>query len=153
MDTLEKDSLGHLAKLVLWAAIVLFTGIGASGVLFGPWEFTRMFVVPFDELGPNAVTLENQLRFLKAMELAAGLWLYSVRQRAFTDAAIRRAVVVTFTVTPMARLVSCAIDGAPNGWFVVLMGLEFAAAAIVSAQAWRFSRTQHETAPTAVPAE
>ena len=137
----HRDALGALANLVVWIAIVVFSAIGVSGVVFGPWEFTRLFVVDFDDLGPNAVTLENQFRFLKAIELAVGVWLYSVRERAFSDPAIRRAVVATFTVTPVARLVSCAADGIPNGWFVALMGLELLAAAVVAAHAFRQSRS------------
>jgi hypothetical protein len=124
----------------LWIAIVVFTAIGASGVLFGAWEFSQIFVVRFEDLGPNAVTVENQFRFLKALELGAGVWLYSVRERAFSDVAIRRAVIVTFVATPLARIVSCASDGLPNVWFVALLSIELLAAAIVVAHAWQLAR-------------
>lgn len=117
----------RLAQLVLWVAIVLFVGVGLSGVLFGAWELEIFGSLSLD------VTAMNQMRFLKAMELAMGLVLFALRRDALDSAVVNRAVVALLWVTPLARVVSLGLDGAPHWTFVALMIVELSGAIAMTA--------------------
>lgn len=116
-----------LARLVLWVAIVLFVAVGVSGVLFGPWELDIWATASFD------VTAMNQMRFLKAMELAMGLMLFFLRAEALDSPKVNRAVVALLWVTPLARVVSLGLDGVPDPSFVALMIVELSGAVTMTA--------------------
>ncbi len=138
-----------LGRAVLWIAIVVFAAIGLSGMLFGAWEFGAIVPVALDDLGPHAVTLKNQLRFLKALELSAAVFLFVVRRDAFRIPAVNRAVLVMLSAAPAARLVSLVIDGLPTPEFLAIMGLELCGAVIVALASYQaFAGARRASAPT-----
>ena len=122
-----------LAPIVLWVAIVMFIGVGLSGVMFGAWEFDLVVPVALDSLGENQTTFMNQLRFLKALELSVGVLLFAARREILDSAPINRAVVAVLWITPMARVASLALDGLPHGSFIALMCVELTGAAVMTA--------------------
>jgi hypothetical protein len=122
-----------LAQLVLWVAIVMFTGVGLTGVLFGAWEFDLVVPVALDAIGDNRATFMNQLRFLKALELGVGIMLFALRRDVLESAVVNRAVVAVLWVTPLARVVSLGLDGAPHPSFIALMAVELSGAIVMTA--------------------
>jgi hypothetical protein len=128
-------NLRGLARLVLWVAIVLFIGIGISGVLLGPWELTHLVVSDLDALSVERATVLNQFRFLKAMELSMGVVLLALHRDVLDDARVNRAVQLVLWLTPLARVVSVAVDGWPHPMFSALMFVELTGALVMSAYA------------------
>ncbi len=126
------QTLDSLARFVLWGAIVLFTGIGLTGVLLGGFEFIWLYPVELD--GP-VETVRNQQRFLKALELSWGVALFVLRRDVFVRRDITALVLFLFWITPVARLLSMAVDGWPHPHFVALVCVELTAAGILSARA------------------
>ena len=132
-----------LATFVLWTAIVLFIGIGLSGVLLGPWELTHLVLSDLGSISVERVTVMNQIRFLKAMELAMGVVLLVLHRDALDDAKVNRAVQLLLWITPTARVVSVAVDGWPHPMFIALMIVELSGAVVMSGYAaMRFSRRE-----------
>ena len=121
-----------LASMVLWVAIVVFSAIGLSGIIFGAWEFSVLIPVDLEGVEGDKVTPMNQLRFLKAIELAVGIMLFAIRREFFERAGINRAVVFLFWVTPMARVASLILDGVPANSFLALLAVELTGATVVA---------------------
>ena len=108
--------LRNAALVVFWAATVAYVGFGVVGVVFGPFE-----LAPFI---PHDATAYGQLRFLKACELAVGAAFFMLRHRIHHDPFAQRFVAFVLTVTPLARIVAMAADGAPIPMFRVLAVME-----------------------------
>ena len=121
-----------LAQLVIWTGIVVFIAVGLTGVLFGPWEFELVVPVALDSVGGDRVTFMNQMRFLKALELAVGVMLFALRRDILERAHINRAVTALLWLTPMARVFSLLADGVPDPSFVLLMAVEISGALIMT---------------------
>ena len=130
-----------LAQIVLWVAIVMFIAVGLSGMFFGLWEFDLVVPVALDSIGENHATFMNQMRFLKALELSVGVLLFAGRHQILDSAPLNRAVVAVLWVTPLARVVSLALDGAPHASFIALMCVELT------------GRPSHEAMITVIAAE
>ena len=134
-------TLRWLATTVLWVAIVLFIGLGISGVLLGPWELTHLVVSDLGDLTLERATVMNQVRFLKAMELSMGVVLLAIHRDVLDDKRVNRAVQIVMWVTPLARLVSVALDGWPHPMFTALVVVELSGAVVMSSYAaMRFGR-------------
>jgi hypothetical protein len=130
-----------LARAVVWIAIVVFSVVGLTGILFGPWEFTHAYPLDFGSLDATSrATLFDQLRFFKALELGVGLMLLLVRREIFVSAAATRVAVAIFWITPLARLVSFALDGLPIAPFRALVVVELVGAIVVTVAALRSAR-------------
>jgi len=121
--------LHRLARFVVHGAIVVFGLVGLLGVLTSWFEFTWLYPVAVDGDG---VTVRNQQRFLKALELAWAFALYVQRDQVFVRDDVTRVVLFLFWVTPLSRLVSMGLDGWPHPHFVALVGVELAAAVVLS---------------------
>lgn len=120
-----------LAHLVIWVAIVTFSLVGLSGVLFGPWEFTWSFPMRFDGLdAPQRATLFNQMRFFKALELGLGLFLFAIRRDLFHRRGLTAVTAAVLWATPLARLISWRLDGPAILPFQLLTGVELAGALV-----------------------
>lgn len=113
------------AKIVFWTAIVAYCFFGAAGVVFGPLELAS-FV-------PHEATAFGQIRFLKACELGIGMAFLMLRHRIHDDPFAQRFVAFILWVTPIARVVSMAADGAPIFAFQALAGFELLGALVWSA--------------------
>jgi hypothetical protein len=121
----------RMASVVLAVAITLYGFVGLTGILFGPYElgsFLRHDVVD--------ATVFNQIRFFKALELGMGVGFFVLRRRVHDDATVRHFVAFVLGATPVARLVSLAIDGVPSLQFQLLTGVELIGAAVFGLYAW-----------------
>ena len=113
---------------VVWTAIVMYSAVGLTGILLGPYE-----LAPF--LAPEATdpTVYNQLRFFKALELGMGVAFFLLRKRVSSDPFAQRFIAFVLWVTPAARIVSMISDGLPVASFRLLAGLELAGAFVFTA--------------------
>lgn len=115
-----------LAMLVFWTAAVMYSAVGAAGILLGPLEIASFL--------PSDPTALGQVRFLKAFELAAGVGFLALRHRVRArDLFAMRFVAFVLWVTPIARLVAMAADGLPIVPFRVLAAFEVFGALVFSA--------------------
>jgi hypothetical protein len=125
-----------LASFAFWTAIVLYSFVGLTGILLGPYELglsgVDLSVLPNIE----RATLLNQVRFFKALELIVGIAFYLQRKRFHTDAGFQRFVAMVLWVTPLARVVSMARDGLPALQFRALTVFELAGAVTITAYAF-----------------
>jgi len=133
------SALDRVVALVLWTSIVVFGLAGVAGVATSWFEFIWMYPV---ELVGDDVTVRNQMRFFKALELSWAVALFLLRRDLFVRRGPTLAVLFVFVATPMARGVSMLVDGLPHAHFVALFFVEsFAASVLVLkaryAPAWR----------------
>lgn len=126
-------SLRPFASIVFWTAIVAYALFGFAGIVLGPFELGG--VIPHD------ATALGQIRFLKACEMAVGIGFFSLRHRIHDDPFAQRFVAFALTITPVARIVAMAADGAPSLAFCVLAGFELLGAAIFVAHVLETRRT------------
>ena len=139
----------HLARFVIWSAIVIFSAVGLLGILFGPFEFLALIQMDFSSLEPtHLATFMGQQRFLKALELVAGWVLFTIRKDIFRVPALTRVTLVVFWATPLARVVSLAMDGIPEPSFVLLLAVEITGASIVLARALMAPQRARREAPS-----
>jgi peptidoglycan/LPS O-acetylase OafA/YrhL len=120
--------LGYVAALVL---------IGASGTLIAEWELRTIFAVPLETMGEQTrSTLLNQYRFLKAMELAFGLFCLWYRHDIQRPGRARNLFLAGALLGVAARSASVAIDGMPHPVYLGFAAYELLAAVLV----WAVSR-------------
>ncbi|MEZ4316456.1 MAG: DUF4345 family protein [Myxococcota bacterium] len=122
----------RLANVVLWTAIVVFTAVGALGVATSWFELEWLY--PVQVVG-DTVTLHDQQRFLKALELAWGIALFQLRRDVFVVPHVTRLVLFLFWITPMSRVVSLVLDGLPHPYFQALLAVELLGAVVLTARA------------------
>lgn len=126
-------ALDRSAQAVLWTAIVVFGGLGLLGVATSWFEFRWLYPV---ELIGDAVTVRNQQRFLKSLELGWAVALFLLRRDVFVRRAPTLAVLFVFVVAPLARGVSMLVDGLPHPHFVALFAVESLGASVLLLRAW-----------------
>lgn len=106
----------------------MLLAVGLAGIFVAPWELDVIFSVNAD------ATLLNQYRFLKAVEMGAGLFclVYSkdILQRG------RHATVFLALVAGgvFARSYAWLVDGRPAGMFLVFLLLEVLVLIVVAIQ-------------------
>lgn len=116
-----------LARVFFWGYVLALIGVGASGMLIAPWELRTLLDVPLDSMPDSAqATLFNQYRFLKALELAFGLFCVTYRREIFRLTPAHRIFLAGLLAGVAARLGSWAIDGTPIVMFLVFAALELA---------------------------
>ncbi|MDQ3038140.1 MAG: DUF4345 family protein [Myxococcota bacterium] len=127
-----------MADVVVVVAIAVYGVVGLLGIVSPPFEFTHVVPTDFDRLGDAGVTVLNQIRFFKGLELAAAAWMLAMRRELFVHRGATLALCVTLGATVTGRLASVLADGVPHPLFVALIGFEllgFAVVALASAQA------------------
>jgi hypothetical protein len=127
--------LRRLATWFFWGYTLMLLGIGASGMLIAPWELRTIFAVPLDDFSPLVqATLLNQYRFLKAMELAFGLYCLLWRGAIHRPGLAHHLFLAGVAAGVAARLGSWAVDGTPHPVFLGFAVGEAITGALV---AWR----------------
>ena len=119
-----KGLLASLAGIMHLAYSSMLISIGASGVILARWELAAIFAVDTNTMTrSDAATMLNQYRFLKSVELGAGIYSLILRQRilsggkeayaflALVAAGViaRASVFVGFLVAEIATFVCVAI--------------------------------------------
>jgi len=121
-----------LARLFFWGYALMLVGVGASGALMAPWELRTVFDVPLDGFAdPVQATLLNQYRFLKAIELAFGIFCLVYRREIFDRTSAHRVFLAGLFAGVAARLGSWLIDGTPKPVFLLFAALELVTGLLV----------------------
>ncbi len=126
-----------LATLFQLGYSLMLIGVGAVGVFTAPWELVTIFEVDSGWVNtPEAITMLNQYRFLKASETAFGLFCLWHR-RDILDGGISCVVFLAGCgLGVFARGWSMVIDGQPSTNFVVFLVLELITFILV----WSYAR-------------
>jgi hypothetical protein len=121
-----------LARLFFWGYTLMLIGIGASGALIAPWELRTVFDVPLAGFSDSVqATLLNQYRFLKAIELAFGIFCLTYRREIFNRTSAHRVFLAGLFAGVAARLGSWLIDGTPKPVFLLFAALELVTGLLV----------------------
>ncbi|MES2940666.1 MAG: DUF4345 domain-containing protein [Pseudomonadota bacterium] len=124
--------MGMLARLFFWGYALMLVGIGASGMLVAGWELPAIFGVGVDAMGePQRATLLNQYRFLKALELAFGVFCLAYRREIFLQPRDLRVFLFGLSAGVAARLGSWIFDGTPRPVFIAFAVLELLTGVLV----------------------
>jgi hypothetical protein len=134
-----------VANLVLWTAIALYTFVGLTGVLFGPYELGSS--LPHN--GAIDPSVFSQIRFFKALELSMGIAFFALRRRVHDDPFAQRFVVFVLWSTPLARIVSMVADGLPSLQFRALTVVELLGAIVFTIYSLRSLPFTRALPPTA----
>ena len=121
-----------LAKIFFWGYVLMLIGVGASGTLIARWELRTVFDVPLDGFTELVqATLLNQYRFLKAIELAFGIFCLVYRREIFDRTTMHRVFLAGLFAGVAARLGSWLIDGTPKPVFLMFAVLELVTGLLV----------------------
>ncbi|WP_174874903.1 DUF4345 domain-containing protein [Vogesella oryzae] len=121
-----------LARIFFWGYALMLVGIGASGMLVAGWELPTVFAVDLPAMGePQRATLLNQYRFLKALELAFGLFCLAYRRDIFGQPRALCVFLAGLSAGVAARAGSWLADGMPRPIYLVFMALELATGVLV----------------------
>jgi Domain of unknown function (DUF4345) len=121
-----------VAYLAVVAYGLVLVGVGLVGIVTARWELLTVFGVDTGAIVPDEANFLNQYRFLKAVELGAGI--FCLMQRApILDA--EKAAVWPFLVIVgggvAARSIAWAADGRPSWLFIGHLLLESVVLVIV----------------------
>lgn len=120
--TVENRTLTSSAPLLLRIAsntffygyVGLLVIAGAWGVWFARVDMSWLFHIRLETLDPVAqASLLSQYRFLRAIELAFGLWALSRRHAIHTEKAPNRLFLLGMGAGVLGRLISLPMDGRP----------------------------------------
>ena len=108
--------LGYSAMLVI---------VGAAGIVSARWEFAAIYGIdPSAWSSDTQATMLNQYRFLKSVELGAGVFCLAYR-KAIMDGGLAAKLFLTIVALGVcARSFSWIVDGRPATAFVVFLLLE-----------------------------
>lgn len=121
-----------LAHLFFWGYALMLVGVGASGMLIAGWELPSVFAVNLDAMGElQRATLLNQYRFLKALELAFGVFCLAYRREIFSRPRELCVFLGGLFAGVAARLGSWIADGTPRQVFLVFLALELVTGVLV----------------------
>ena len=112
--------------------LMLF-GVGLVGILTARWELLTVFGVDTNAIVPDEATFINQYRFLKAVELGAGLFCLMQRRQILDGERIAAwpfMVIVGGGVA--ARSIAWVADGRPSLLFLGHLALETIVLVIVA---------------------
>jgi Domain of unknown function (DUF4345) len=124
--------MARIARIFFWGYALMLIGIGASGVLVARWELVNVFAVPLATLNDTVqATLLNQYRFLKALELAFGIFCVSFRHDVFRSGVAHRVFLAGVFAGVAARLGSWIADGDPRPLFLLFAALELVTGVLV----------------------
>ena len=125
--------MNSLARIFFWGYSLMLIGIGASGIFVARWELTEIFAVPTATIGGvAAATLLNQYRFLKAVELAFGIFCIAFRGEIFRPTTAHRVFLAGLFAGVAARLGSWIVDGTPRWPFLAFAALELLTGILVT---------------------
>lgn len=110
--------------LVLGYAITCI-GAGLLGILVPHHEMSLLYNLhPTEVPDLNGATLLNQWRFLKAMELGAGLFMMARLGDIMAGGSDRRLFTCIVATGIAARLLAWVMDGRPSLFLIIFLALE-----------------------------
>jgi hypothetical protein len=120
-----KRCITGIASLLQLGYSAMLVVIGAAGIVSARWELARVFGIdPSAWSLHTQATMLNQYRFLKSVELGAGVFCLAYRSSIMAGG---RAAAVFLTLVGLgvsARTFAWIVDGRPAIAFVIFLVLE-----------------------------
>ena len=120
---------------------------GAWGMVFARVDMSWLFQVRLETLDPVAqASLLSQYRFLRAIELAFGLWALSQRFAIHTRKVPNRLFLFGMAAGVLGRLISLPVDGRPSWPMFFFMATELVGVMLIFTYT-RFTLRPHGERP------
>lgn len=121
-----------LTLVMFYGYAAMLVSVGAAGIVTAEWELRTVFLIPIDTYEPmTQATLLNQYRFLKAVELSCGAYLFLFRRPIFQDPTHHGLFLLIVFGGVAARMLSIAVDGRPAWPFFAFTGAELVTGLLV----------------------
>lgn len=121
-----------LALVLFYGYATMLVGVGATGIVTAEWELRTVFRLPVDTYDAmTQATLLNQYRFLKAVELSCGAYLFLFRRSIFREPTHHGLFLLIVFGGVAARVLSMVVDGRPAWPFYAFTGAELATGGLV----------------------
>ncbi|MGJ8623889.1 MAG: DUF4345 family protein [Yoonia sp.] len=121
--------IGALASVLQLGYTLFLICVGAFGMFFLHWEISTFYgLADVDLQGIDGATLLNQFRFLKAIELAFGLFCLIYRRDILSGGLACTICLVGLGLGVFARACSWMFDGTPHTsfiWYLVIEAVIF----------------------------
>ncbi|MEO9824868.1 MAG: DUF4345 family protein [Paracoccaceae bacterium] len=129
--------IGALASILQLVYALFLIGVGTLGLFYLQWELELFYGLSQEDFtGPDGATLLNQFRFLKAIELAFGIFCL-VYRRDILSAGLPCTIFLTgLALGAFARGASWIFDGTPHTSFIWY----FIAEVVIFVVVWMNSR-------------
>jgi hypothetical protein len=123
-----------IASILQLGYSAMLVAIGAAGIFTARWELATIFGIdPSAWPAAAAPTMLNQYRFLKSVELGAGLFCLAYRSKILAGTRASAVFLAIVGLGVAARTWSWIVDGRPGALFIAFLTLEacvFVAAAL-----------------------
>lgn len=111
--------------VMFYGYAAMLVGVGATGIFTAEWELRTIFQIPVDTYDAmTRATFLNQYRFLKAVELSCGVYLFLFRRAIFRERTHHTLFLLIVFGGVAARMLSMALDGRPAWPFFAFTGAE-----------------------------
>jgi Domain of unknown function (DUF4345) len=129
-----KRPVAMIATIFQLGYSAMLVAIGTAGIFTARWELATVFGIDPSMWPAAAVpTMLNQYRFLKSVELGAGLFCLAYRSKILAGTRASAVFLAIVGLGVAARTWSWIVDGRPAALFIVFLALEacvFAAVAL-----------------------
>jgi len=121
-----------LTLLMFYGYASVLVLVGAFGIVMADWELAVLYGFSGADQDPTVrATLLNQYRFLKAMELSCGVYLFLFRRAIFRRPTHYYLFLLIIFGGGAARVLSIVVDGWPTWPFIAFAGAELATGVLV----------------------
>lgn len=114
-----------VASVLQWGYSAMLLVVGAAGIATARWELATVF-----EIDPGSwshdvqATMLNQYRFLKSVELGAGVFCLAYRADIMAGGRSSRIFLAIVALGVLARVFAWLVDGRPSVLFLIFLALE-----------------------------
>lgn len=121
-----------LTLVMFYGYAAMLVSVGATGIFTAGWELRTVFQIPIDTYDAmTRATFLNQYRFLKAIELSCGLYLFLFRRAIFRQPTHHGLFLLIVFGGVVARVLSMAIDDQPAWPFFAFTAAELVTGLLV----------------------
>jgi hypothetical protein len=114
-----------IASILQLGYSAMLVAIGVAGIFGARWELATVFGIDPSAWPPEAEpTMLNQYRFLKSVELGAGLFCFAYRSKILAGTRASAVFLAIVGLGVAARTLSWFIDGRPAAAFIAFLILE-----------------------------
>jgi hypothetical protein len=117
--------IAKLASVLQFGYSAMLVAVGAAGILTARWELATVFGIdPSAWPADIQATMLNQYRFLKSLELGAGIFCFVYRPAILAGGRASAVFLAIVGLGVCARTIAWIVDGRPAPLFVVFLLLE-----------------------------
>ena len=114
-----------LARIAVIGYGLKLCAVGATGIVLARWELANIFALDFGGMSQaEQATLLNQYRFLKGVELGAGLGCLMFLRAILDGGRATRWFLALAAGGILARSIAWIVDGRPHWAFLGFLALE-----------------------------